>query len=366
MGGEERQLVEGVFDSNWIAPIGPMVDRFEQDIANYTGTSHVAALSSGTAALHLALRIAGLNRSASVWCSTMTFIGGVAPICYINAQPVFFDVRASDYLLDLDQVENELERGDRLGTLPGAIVTTDLYGNAISPSRMARLRDRFGFKWISDTAEALGSWCEGVHAGDGADFIIHSFNGNKIITTSGGGALASADEDAIVEARFLATQARDHAAHYEHSTYGYNYRLSNVCAAIGVGQMAVLPDRVAARRRTWAMYHDRLSQLPGIRFDEAEASCAPNRWLTTITVHPTEAVVASDAIRLALERENIESRPMWKPMHLQSVFADAPIIGGGAVAQNLFETGLCLPSGSAMSDDDIDRVCTIIENCGRT
>ena len=249
MGGDERHLVEAVFDSNWVAPIGPMVDRFEQELAIFTGMPHVAALSSGTAALHLALRIAGVRHTDQVWSSTLTFIGGVAPIRYVSAEPVFLDVARSDYLLDLDLTEEALGRADKDGTLPRAIVTTDLYGNVVDLCRMARLRDHYGFLWISDTAEALGSRRNGAHAGDGADFVIHSFNGNKIITTSGGGALAGPDEDQIAEARFLATQARDFAPHYEHSTYGYNYRLSNICAAIGIGQMAVLPKWVAKRQQ---------------------------------------------------------------------------------------------------------------------
>jgi pyridoxal phosphate-dependent aminotransferase EpsN len=357
MSGEERELVQAVFDSNWVAPIGPMVDRFEELLAAYTGMPHVAALSSGTAALHLALRLSGIQQSDPVWCSTMTFIGGVAPISYVGAEPVFFDVSESDLLMDLDLVEERLRRGPP----PRAIITTDIYGNAVSPGRMRDLRDRYGFVWISDTAEALGSRREGAHAGDGADYVIHSFNGNKIITTSGGGALAGPDGEVIAQARFLATQARDPAPHYEHSTYGYNYRLSNICAAIGVGQMAVIEDRVATRRRIWAAYKGRLGRLPGIRFDDADAHSRPNRWLTTLSIDPVVAGATREEVRLTLERQNIESRPMWKPMHLQPVYAAAAIEGSGEVARGLFDTGLCLPSGSAMSDGDIDRVCSTVE-----
>ena len=366
MSGEERALVASVFDSNWVAPIGPMVDRFEQQVANLTGMPHVAALSSGTAALHLALRIGGVGKDDDVWCSTMTFIGGVAPICYVGARPVFFDVKRDDYLLDLALLEEALKQADKNGSVPRAIITTDLYGNVVPTRVMARLRERYGFLWISDTAEALGSHRDGVHAGDGADFVVHSFNGNKIITTSGGGALAGANGDNIEQARFLATQARDPAPHYEHSTYGYNYRLSNICAAIGVGQMDVLKSRVAARRRIWAAYRDRLSDLTGVQFDDAEMHSTPNRWLTTLTIDPAVARATRDDLRNALDRENIESRPMWKPMHRQPVFADAKLVGSGTVADGLFETGLCLPSGSAMQDGDIDRVCSIVETALRS
>ena len=365
MGGEERRLVEAVFDSNWVAPIGPMVDEFEQKIADFTGTPHVAALISGTAALHLALRISGIGPGDSVWCSTMTFIGGVAPICYVGAKLVFLDVTRHDYLLDLELLEDALERAERSGEKPRAIVTTDLYGNAISSRVMARLRDRYGFLWISDTAEALGARRDDVHAGDGADFIVHSFNGNKIITTSGGGALASQNGEAIAQARFLATQARDPASHYQHSTYGYNYRLSNVCAAIGVAQMGVLSERVAARRGIWAAYQERLGSLPGVSFDRAEEVSRPNRWLTTLLIDPNAAGASAEAVRLALESENIEARPMWKPMHQQPVFEGARLEGTGGVAEALFQTGLCLPSGSAMQEHDLDRICSIVESCLR-
>lgn len=360
MSGEERRLVEQVFDSNWIAPIGPMVDRFEAELVMRTGTAHVAALSSGTAALHLALRLAGVGPGDNVWCSTMTFIGGVAPIRYVGAEPIFLDVRQEDYLLDLELLAEELARAEQDGSVPKAVLTTDIYGNVVDQAEMARLRRRFGFIWISDTAEALGSMRGGVHAGDGADFIIHSFNGNKIITTSGGGALASNDEETIDRARFLATQARDQAPHYEHSTYGYNYRLSNVCAAIGVGQIAVLDERVAARRRIFDAYRDRLGGLAGFEFDQAEKSSRPNRWLTTVTIGP-RARCTREQVRLGLAASDIEARPMWKPMHLQPVFAGTGCVGGGGNSEEIFANGLCLPSGSAMDEGAIDRVCKAIE-----
>lgn len=361
MSGDERILVEEVFASNWIAPTGPMVDRFETDLASLTGVGHVAALASGTAALHLALRLSDIGPGDEVWGATMTFIGGVAPILYLGAVPVFLDVNPQDFLIDLDLLEIQLEAASARGTLPKALITTDLYGHVIDSVRLAALRAKYGFIWISDTAEAVGAYRDGRHAGAGADYIILSFNGNKIITTSGGGALASNDADAIDRARFLSTQARDPAPHYEHTTYGYNYRLSNVSAAIGVGQLGVLAQRVERRRHINALYQDRLGRLPGFVFSSEAPGMQANRWLTTVLIRPHEAGIDRDAIRLALESQNIESRPLWKPMHMQPIFAGTRYHGGG-VAERAFADGLCLPSGSAMTDADVDRICTIVED----
>lgn len=356
MGGGELDLVTDVFASNWIAPTGPMVTRFEQDLAALTGIEHVAALSSGTAALHLALRLAEVGPGDEVWGATMTFIGGVAPILYAGATPVFLDVTPDDYLLDLDLLEAELARG---GRLPRAVISTDLYGHVVDGKRLRALADSYGFVWISDAAEAVGASREGVHAGKGADFTILSFNGNKIITTSGGGALASDRGEPIEQARFLSTQARDPAPHYEHSTFGYNYRLSNVCAAIGVGQLRVLASRVAQRRHIHDRYRQRLGSLPGVTFSGEAPGMHANRWLTTVQIDPAIAGFDREAVRVALERDNIESRPLWKPMHLQPLFATARVCGGHQ-AERAFAHGLCLPSGSAMGDDAVDRVIDII------
>lgn len=364
MGGDERVLVEEVFDSNWIAPTGPMVDRFEADLSLITGVSHVAALSSGTAALHLALRLAGVGAGDEVWCATMTFIGGVAPILYVGANPVFLDVNPHDFLLDLDLLETELKAARGRGKLPKALITTDLYGHAIDAARVGALRTEYGFVWISDTAEAVGSYRDGRHAGAGADFVVLSFNGNKIITTSGGGALASDNAEVIDRARFLSTQARDPAPHYEHTTYGYNYRLSNVSAAIGVGQLRVLAERVARRRHINALYRERLGAMAGFEFSPEANGMTANRWLTTVLIRPRDAGTDREAVRLALEAHNIESRPLWKPMHLQPIFAGIRYYGGD-VAARTFTDGLCLPSGSAMTDGDVDRVCTLVEKLVR-
>jgi len=286
----------------------------------------------------------------------MTFIGGVAPIRQLGADPVFVDARASDLLIDLDLLEEALSGARRVGRLlPKVIITTDLYGNVVDMARMRRIADEFGAVWISDTAEALGSAHGGEHAGKGADFVILSFNGNKIITTSGGGALASDNGEAIARARFLATQARENAPHYEHVTCGFNYRLSNICAAIGVGQLQVLAERVARRRAIFDAYRAALADVPGIHFHAEQAGSHVNRWLTTIIIDPAAAGFDREQARRVLEADDIESRPLWKPMHVQPVFTGCAAIGG-QVAEAAFADGLCLPSGSSMDQADIERV----------
>lgn len=359
MGGTELGFVQEAFASNYIAPTGPMVDRFEEGLSRLTGIAHVAALSSGTAALHLALRLSGIQPGDQVWGSTMTFIGGVAPIRYLDATPVFLDIEGEQFLLDLDHLEDELNRARASNRLPKAVISTDLYGHVIDGTRMRHLANNFGFVWISDAAEAVGATRHGRHAGYGADFAILSFNGNKLITTSGGGALASESASQIDRARFLATQARDPAVHYEHSTYGYNYRLSNISAAIGIGQLEVVEQRVNQRRRVNAVYRDRLDSIDGIAFSPEPQGMRANRWLTTILIEPRDTGFDREDVRLALDAENIESRPLWKPMHMQPVFADALCLGG-TVAEAAFARGLCLPSGSAMSDAEVERVCDVI------
>ena len=361
MGVREQALIGEVFASNWIAPVGPMLDAFEAGLARTTGISHVVALSSGTAALHLALRLSDIQVGDEVWASTMTFIGGVAPILYLGATPVFLDIEQNGFLLDIDLLESALAGASRL---PKVVITTDLYGHVADGRRMRALADRFGFVWISDAAEAVGAYRDGAHAGADADFAILSFNGNTIITPSGGGALASNDGEAIARARFLATQARERAAHYEHETIGYNYRLSNVCAAIGVGQLEVLAERVAARRAIFEAYRARLGDLPGISFASEPDGMIANRWLTTIAIDPALAGFDRETAQAVLERENIESRPLWKPMHLQPVFDDARIVGGDR-AVRAFEQGLCLPSGSSMAPADVDRVCVLLQDLVR-
>jgi pyridoxal phosphate-dependent aminotransferase EpsN len=354
MGATEIVHLTQAFASNWIAPLGPALEAFEQALSDYTGIAHVAGLSSGTAALHLALRIAGVGQGDLVWSPSMTFVGGVAPILYQGAEPVFIDCDETT-VLDLDLLETELETASRVGILPRVVISTDLYGLMPDQERLAALRDKYGFCWISDSAEALGSRISGVHAGKGADFVVLSFNGNKIITTSGGGALASDDGEAVARSRFLATQAREPAAHYEHATWGYNYRLSNICAAIGVGQMEVIEERVAQRRTVHDRYRALLAQVPGVTFMDELPGHRANRWLTTVVIDPARSGITREQLRLRLEAANIESRPLWKPMHQQPAFAHHRAVLTGT-SDRLFETGLCLPSCSSMTDEEFARI----------
>jgi pyridoxal phosphate-dependent aminotransferase EpsN len=358
MSGRERELVGEAFDSNFIAPLGPMVDRFESDLGRVTGFDHVAALSSGTAAMHLALRLSGIEAGDEVWGSSLTFIGGTAPVIYERAVPVFFDCDETT-LIDLDLVEQELAAANTHGRLPKVLVVTDLYGNASDMRRARALCDRYGVTLIADSAESLGSTRFERPAGYGADFAVSSFNGNKIITTSGGGALASNNKAMIEKARFLATQARDPAPHYQHSTYGYNYRLSNICAAIGVGQLGVLADRVARRREIFARYSEALGTCAGVSFVPEPANGIANRWLTVIRLSQ-DARVTPVQLMAALNADQIESRPVWKPMHMQPVFEAARMVAG-AQCEALFAQGVCLPSGSNMTDADQDRVIAILK-----
>lgn len=359
MTGAEEQCVAEAFRSNYVAPIGPMLDRFETMLGDVTGQPHVAALSSGTAAMHLALRLAGVGPGDEVWGPTLTFIGGVSPIVYEGATPVFFDCDRYG-LIDLDLVDSELDAAASAGRLPKALIVTDLYGLVPDMARARRLADRHGITLIADAAESLGSTRDGRPAGQGADFVILSFNGNKIITTSGGGALASADEEAMRMARKLATQAREPVTHYEHEIIGYNYRLSNISAAIGCGQLEDLDIRVEKRRAIFSAYARRLERLDGVAMLDEPGGCVSNRWLSVMFVAPGDGrPVPADLIG-ALEAEDIEARPVWKPMHRQPVFADARFVGADR-ANALFAAGLCLPSGTAMDNADIDRISTIVE-----
>jgi pyridoxal phosphate-dependent aminotransferase EpsN len=367
LSGREMELVAEAIASNYIAPLGPHVDRFEAMMREITGFRHVLALSSGTAALHLALRLAGVGLGDEVWCPSMTFIGGVAPIMYQGAKPRFFDCD-ENALIDLDLVETALKDAAASGKLPKVLMIADLYGLTCDSARAQALAARYGVKLVNDAAESLGSLEQGQSSGRGAWAAGYSFNGNKIITTSGGGALATDDGEMIDRARFLSTQAREPAPHYEHETFGYNYRLSNICAAIGCAQLEVLPDRVARRRAISARYEKSLSGLPGLRFLAERKGSTANRWLTVLLFDQAVTGVSREQVRLALHAAGIEARPAWKPMHMQPVFKDAAY-AGGKVSEQIFEQGLCLPSGSAMTDDDVDRVIGEIMqvlNAGRT
>jgi pyridoxal phosphate-dependent aminotransferase EpsN len=355
MGGAEEQLVAEAFSSNWVAPLGPQVDRFQQEFEEVVGSPHALALSSGTAALHLALMLAGVKAGDDVFVSTLTFSASVNPIRYLGANPVFIDCDSSSWNIDPALVEDALEQRARTEKLPRALVVVHLYGQCADLDPILAACERHGVAVIEDAAEALGSSYKGRSSGTYGRAGIFSFNGNKIITTSSGGMLVSPDEEIIAHALKLATQARDPAPHYEHSEVGYNYRMSNILAAIGRGQLRVLPQRVAARRRNFSFYQQNLADLPGIEFMPEAPWGVHTRWLTTLTIDPREFGSDRETVRLALEAENIEARPIWKPMHRQPVFARFESFGG-TVAERIFETGLCLPSGSNLSEMDLERV----------
>jgi len=356
MSGFEEARVAEAFASNFVAPLGPQLDAFEARVADYLGGGlHCVGLSSGSAALHLALRIAGVGPGDEVWISSMTFAGGIFPVNYLGARPRFFDLDPASWTIDTARLADELARAATENRLPRAIVPTDLYGQSVDLDVLESLAAQYGVRLIVDSAESLGATgAGGRKAGTGGDAAILSFNGNKIITTSGGGMLVTRHGDWAAQARFLATQARDPAPHYEHSTYGYNYRLSNICAAIGLGQMEVLDVRVARRREIFARYEAGLAR-PGIAFMPEPRGLRSTRWLTAMTVDPALTGVTREDIRLMLLDERIEARPLWKPMHLQPLYAGAPYHGAG-VDERLFANGLCLPSGSDMTDDQQDEV----------
>lgn len=362
MSGDEVRYIQQALDSNWIAPLGPNVDAFEREFSQAVGISYALAVSSGTAALHLALIEAGVGRGDEVLVSTLTFSASVNPIIYQGAHPVFIDSERCSWNMDPALLEEELEGRARAGRLPKAVIVVHLYGQSADLDLILAACRRFGVPLIEDAAEALGATYKGRTPGTFGLAGIYSFNGNKIITTSGGGMLVSADETLIQHARKLATQARDPAPHYQHSEVGYNYRMSNIVAGIGRGQLQVLEDRVQARRKNFAFYREALADLPGLEFQPEAPWGRHSRWLTCITVDPEEFGADREALRLALEAENIEARPVWKPMHLQPVFKDCPCIGGD-VAGDLFNHGLCLPSGSSLTEEDLERVVSVIRRC---
>jgi pyridoxal phosphate-dependent aminotransferase EpsN len=359
LGSLERGYVDEAFASNWIAPLGPHVDAFQEEFSRCVGAPHALALSSGTAALHLALRLVDVSPGDEVLVSTLTFSATVNPIRYLGASPVFIDSERASWNMDPVLLSEELEVRARSGRLPRAVVVVHLYGQCADLDPILAACDRHGVPVVEDAAEALGSTYKGRVPGTLGRVGIYSFNGNKIITTSGGGMLVSSDEALVRHALKLATQARDPAPHYQHSEIGYNYRLSNVLAAIGRGQLRVLEDRVAARRRNHEFYARALAGVPGITFMPEAPWGRHTRWLTTLTIDPALFGADREAVRVALEREDIEARPVWKPMHLQPVFA-AFARRGGHVAEELFHNGLCLPSGSNLTPDDLARVVEVV------
>ena len=359
----EQQYVDDAFATNWIAPLGPHVDAFESEFCAATGARHAVATSSGTAALHMALILAGVDAGDEVLVSTFTFIASANPVIYVGGRPTFIDSEQVSWNMDPNLLEDLLAKRARRDQLPKAVVLVHLFGQSADIDPILTTCQRYGVSLIEDAAEALGAEYKGRMPGILGESGIYSFNGNKIITTSGGGMLVTDSAAQAEQARKLATQARDPAPHYQHSIIGYNYRMSNVLAGIGRGQLAVLPERVNARRRNFAYYMEALSGLPGVGFMPEAPWGRATRWLTVITVDPAKFGANREDIRLALERENIEARPVWKPLHLQPVFAGCEYVGGH-VAEQFFVDGLCLPSGSSMTAEDMKRVVDIIRATG--
>lgn len=360
MGPNEFEFVREAFETNWIAPLGPHVNGFEADLCTFTGAGHAAALSSGTAALHLGLIELGVGWGDEVICQSFTFSASANPIVYQGATPIFVDSESETWNMSPYYLRKAIEDRMAKGKKIKAIIPVHLYGVPAKMDEIMAIAAEFDIPVLEDAAEALGSTYKGKACGTFGKIGVLSFNGNKIITTSGGGAMISDDKIIVEKARFLATQARDNAPHYQHSHIGYNYRMSNVCAGIGRGQMQVLNDRVMQRRANYAYYVKALQELPGISFLTDPEGCFSNRWLTCILVDPAKTGgIGREDIRLALEAENIETRPLWKPMHMQPIFAQAPFYGDGTSDQ-LFEQGLCLPSGSNLLLEDLERVSTHI------
>jgi pyridoxal phosphate-dependent aminotransferase EpsN len=359
MSGHEQPYIQEAFAANWIAPLGPNVDAFEQEFCEVVGVRHAAALSSGTAALHLALLHLNIGPGDEVLVSSLTFSASVNPILYQGGRPTFIDSETQSWNMNPALLAETLAARARAGKLPKAVILVHLYGQSADVDPILAACQEYEVPLIEDAAEALGATYKGKTPGVYGRAGIFSFNGNKIITTSGGGMLVSDDEALISHARKLATQARDPAPHYQHSEIGYNYRMSNILAGIGRGQLQVLEDRVQARRANFAFYQEELSDLPGIALMPEARWGRHSRWLTVITINPAQFGADRETVRLALEAENIEARPVWKPMHLQPIFAPYPCVGGN-VAELLFEQGLCLPSGSNLAPADRKRVVEIV------
>jgi pyridoxal phosphate-dependent aminotransferase EpsN len=363
MSGSERKYIDAAFADNWVAPLGPNVDAFERELAAYIGSKSAVALSSGTAAIHLALILLGVKRGDPVFCSSLTFIASANPIVYQGATPVFIDAEPESWNMAPGVLERALCAAKKSGELPKALIVVNLYGQSADYRRIGEMADFYGVPVVEDAAESLGADCQGKSSGTWGKFGIFSFNGNKIITTSGGGMLVSDDESLIERARFLATQARDQAPHYQHSVTGYNYRMSNILAGIGRGQLEVLEQRVKQKREIFLRYTMELGAIPGIRFMPEAGYGRSSRWLTALTIDPDTSVRPQEVME-ALAANNIESRPVWKPLHLQPVFQGCqyyPYQPGESVSERLFTSGVCLPSGTDLSVADQLRVVDAIK-----
>lgn len=359
MGNSEFKNVTEAFETNWIAPLGPFVDQFEEKLKSYNSVKAVAALSSGTSAIHLALILLKVQKDDIVLCQSFTFSASANPILYQGANPVFIDSEADTWNMCPNALEDAIKHYIALDKLPKAIIAVHLYGMPAKMNDIIEISKKYEIPIIEDAAESLGSKYFDKPCGSFGNFGVLSFNGNKIITTSGGGALISNDIELIEKAKFLATQARDNAPHYQHSNIGYNYRLSNVLAAIGLGQLEVLEDRINSRRANFEFYKNELLTIDEISFLDEPIGHFSNRWLTTILIKD-RSKIKNENIRLALSDKNIESRPLWKPMHLQPIFKDCLYFGGGT-SLRLFENGLCLPSGSNLNIEDLNRVANSIK-----
>lgn len=365
MGGEEQRFIKEAFDTNWVVPLGPNVNGFEQDLKHYHALDkqEVVALSAGTAALHLGLIMLGVERDDEVICQSFTFSASANPITYQGAKPVFVDSEPDTWNMDPALLREAIEdRIQKTGRKPKAIIPVHLYGMPAKMDEIIAIAQKYEIPILEDAAEAIGSEYKGKKCGTLGTYGALSFNGNKMITTSGGGALICPNREAADRVTFYATQAREQAPHYQHEKIGYNYRLSNICAGIGRGQMQVLDEHIARRRAIHGLYSQGLGSISGIEVQQNPSTqFNSNFWLTTILIDPKQTGFDREQLRLRLEEENIESRPLWKPMHLQPVFAACPYYGG-SVAEGLFERGLCLPSGSGLSDDEISRVIGVIKS----
>ncbi|MGG7620219.1 DegT/DnrJ/EryC1/StrS family aminotransferase [Bacillus coreaensis] len=359
MSGKEHKYINEAFETNWIAPLGPNVDAFEAEIAQYVGASEALAVSSGTAAIHLALSLLGVGKGDKVFCSSLTFIASANPIIYQGAEPIFIDSEPETWNMSPQALERAFHDAIKDGILPKAVIVVNLYGQSAKMEEISAICNDFGVPIIEDAAESLGAMYKGKASGTFGKFGVFSFNGNKIITTSGGGMLVSNDRESLQKARFLATQARDTAPHYQHSQIGFNYRLSNILAGIGRAQLEVLEERIAARRAIFQRYYDELSNFPGFTFMPELKDTYSNRWLTALMINEKEAGISVTEILSSLSEENIEARPVWKPLHLQPVFEGRkyyPHTEQESVSETLFNNGLCLPSGSNMTEADIETV----------
>lgn len=365
MGGLEEVFVKEAFDTNWIAPLGANVDGFEKELSEYVGSKTGAALASGTAAIHMALKAVGVKKEDKVFCSSLTFAASCNPIIYEGGIPVFIDSEPESHNMSPVALEKAFKAYEEKGEMPKAVIVVNLYGQSADMDKIMGICKKYNVSIIEDAAESLGATYKGKHSGTFGEYGIYSFNGNKIITTSGGGMLVSNNEEGIAKVRFWSTQARDKARHYEHTELGYNYRMSNIVAGIGRGQLRVLEDRIAKKKEIFETYKEAFKEIEDIEMMPVCEYGEPNYWLTTITLSENSKVKPLDII-LALEKENIESRPIWKPMHIQPYYKEYDFYSHNdddeiSVSEDIFNRGVCLPSDTKMSDNDIDRVIGIIK-----